>query len=362
MTSSAAEPVASMPSGVRLRIESEAFYAFVAAALAGGILGLLLGALGPSRPLSGPGSFGWVAAAACAVAAAGAAGVGYWRARRERGQEWRLALSSWRFSVNAVAVAVVHAALATLAALVVFLVLSAGLRGWTVTTFWSAVLLGAAPAVTAYLVYLSASKMTTQRMSSLLLVFVVTGTLTAMVTTPDPLWWEIHFSHLGTFWDLSSVVFNGTLIVGGLLVTAFSVYVAHDLAAVATAGRLDAAARWRIVPTLFVVMGIMLAGVGAVPVSLSVLVHNLCAMGLAAMFLALLVGGPWLLRGLPRAYFFAATLFLVALLISLVLYVVGFFGLTAFEIVVFALIFGWIAVFIRFLTADRPIEAADALA
>ncbi|WP_248241620.1 hypothetical protein [Microbacterium kunmingense] len=111
-------------------------------------------------------------------------------------------------------------------------------------------------------------------------------------------------------------MFNGTLIVGGLLVTAFSVYIAHDLAAVAGAGGLDAGARWRAVPTLFVVMGIMLAGVGAVPVSLSLLVHNLCAMGLAAMFLAL----------------------------------------------VFALIFGWIAVFIRFLTADRPVEADDALA
>lgn len=108
--------------------------------------------------------------------------------------------------------------------------------------------------------------------------------------------------------------------------------------------------------------GLRGAGVGAVPVSLSLFVHNLCAMGLAAMFLALLAGGPWLLRGLPRAYFRAATLFLVALLISLVLYVVGFFGLTAFEIVVFALIFGWIAVFIRFLTADRPVEADDALA
>jgi hypothetical membrane protein len=342
-------------------VESEAFYAFVVAGVTGGVLGLLIGLFIPDLPLAGTGSFGWIAAAVAAVAAAASAGVGYWRARRDHGQEWRLALSSWRFSVNAVAVAVVHAALAALAALVVFLVLAAGLRGWEVEAFWSTVLLGAAAGITAYLAYLSASRMTTQRMSSLLLTFVVVGTLTAMVTTPDQRWWEIHFSHLGTFWHVSSVVFNGTLIVGGLLVTAFSVYVAHDLGALANAGGFDARARWGAVPTLFVVMGIMLAGVGAVPVSLSLLVHNLCAMGLAAMFLILLAGGPWLFRGLPRTYFTAAALFLVALVASVGLFVTGFFGLTAFEIIVFALIFGWIAVFIRFLSADRAAGIEDAV-
>ncbi|NYF16700.1 putative membrane protein [Microbacterium sp. AK009] len=360
MTSSSAESVAPAVPTTRVRVESEAFYAFVAAAASGGVLGLLLGWFGPPRPLSGEGSFGWISAAACAVTAVSAAGVGYWRARRSPGHRWRLVLSSWRFGVNAVAVALVHAGLATLAALVVFLVLNAGLIGWDVEPFWAAVLMGATTGITAYLVYLSASGMTTRRMSSLLLAFVVVGTLTAMVTTPDPAWWEIHFSHLGTFRHLSSVVFNGTLILGGLLVTAFAVYVAHDLAAAAASGGIDPAARWRVVPTLFVVMGIMLAGVGAVPVNASLLIHNLCASGLAAMFLCLLAGGRWLMRGLPRAYFRAAALFLIALLVSVVLFATGYFGLTAFEIVVFALIFGWIAVFIRFLTADQPADTGDA--
>jgi hypothetical protein len=36
---------------------------------------------------------------------------------------------------------------------------------------------------------------------------------------------------------------------------------------------------------------------------------------------------------------------------SVILFIpaIGFFSLTAFEIIVFALVFGWIAVFIRFL-------------
>ena len=79
--------------------------------------------------------------------------------------------------------------------------------------------------------------------------------------------------------------------------------------------------------------------------------HNLSASGMAAMFLVLLIGGPRFLRGMPRTYFVASWSFLAAMVVSVVLFipVIGFFSLTAFEIIVFALIFGWIAVFIRFL-------------
>jgi amino acid transporter len=56
---------------------------------------------------------------------------------------------------------------------------------------------------------------------------------------------------------------------------------------------------------------------------------------------------------MPRAYFFASWGFLAALVASIVLFIVGYFGLTAFEIIVFALIFGWLAVFIRFLGVAR---------
>jgi hypothetical protein len=72
---------------------------------------------------------------------------------------------------------------------------------------------------------------------------------------------------------------------------------------------------------------------------------------MAIMFMVLLIGGPRFLRGMPRTYFVSAWSFLGALLASIVLFIpaIGYFSLTAFEIIVFALIFGWIAVFIRFL-------------
>ena len=42
---------------------------------------------------------------------------------------------------------------------------------------------------------------------------------------------------------------------------------------------------------LFVAMGVMLAGVGLVPVDVSFLIHTLSASGMAVAFLVLLIGG-----------------------------------------------------------------------
>lgn len=341
--------VASADSPLSLRVETDAIYTAYATGILGAIFGLIVGIAGGGLPLSGNYSFGTLLSLAAGATAALVSGLGYWRSRKTPGQEWRLSLSSFRFTVSTLAVVIVHTVLTVLATLILFLVLDRAFIGLPVNTFWAVVLSAVVMGLAGYLVYLSVSHITTQRMSTLLMVFIVLGSLTAMVTTPDPKWWEIHFSHLGSFADISSVVFNGTLIAGGLLVTTFAVYLANDMRALRRAAMLENPRADAIVSTMFVIMGIMLALVGVFPVHVNLLLHNLAAMGMAAMYLALLVAGPWILRGMPRAYFLASWGFLAALLVSLALFVVRYFGLTAFEIIAFALIFGWITVFIRFL-------------
>jgi hypothetical protein len=199
-----------------------------------------------------------------------------------------------------------------------------------------------------WLSYLSASRMTTQRLTTLLVSFIGIGTLAAMITTSDPMWWTYHFSQLGTFGDMSSFLFNGTLIAGGLLVTTFTLYVSHDLPR--WASRRAAS----VVGTALAIMGVMLACVGIFPVNVNMLLHNLSASdgadvpaaarrrpvdraADAARLLPRVVGVPRRSPRLDRAVRH------------------GYFGLTAFEIIVFALIFGWLAVFIRFMVvADQP--------
>ena len=207
-------------------VESRAVHLALAAGVIGGVFGLVLAATLDNPSLR---TFGLLAAVGSAIVTAAASGYGYWRSRYEPGQEWRLGLSAWKFSVNTASVILAQGALAFLAAYVAFLVLSLGFIGLTVSGFWAVVLMGITLGLSAYITFLAASRMTTQGMSSLLMSFIVVGTLTAMVTTPDPLWWQVHFSQLGTFGDVSSWIFNGVLIAGGLVVTTFAVYLSNDI-------------------------------------------------------------------------------------------------------------------------------------
>lgn len=345
------DAVESNQSGTTRRAESEAIYLAFGAGALGAIYGLIVALTAADLQFADGDPFAVWAAAGAGVTAAGASIAGYWRARSDPDQAWRRTLPSWKFTVNTISVVIVHTALAFLATFAMYRLLALGFIGLPIITFWAVVLMAVTLGMTAYIVYLSVSRMTTQRMSSLLMAFVVIGTLTAMITTSDPEWWQVHFSQLGTFDDLSSWVFNGTLIAGGLLVTTFAVYIANDLEVLTAEGVLTNPRGKQVVPALFVVMGIMLSCVGIFPVDVSLALHNTSASGMAVMFLVLLIAGPKLLRGMPRTYFVASAAFLAATVLSVILFIpaVGYFSLTAFEIIVFALIFGWIAVFIRFL-------------
>lgn len=342
-----------------VRIESRALYAALIAGVIGALLAIVLEFL-PPLPLFGEWSFGSVAAVACGITVAVATVVAYRRVLSQPGQEWRRPRSPVLNVASFTGVVLVHSLFSVLVTVVGFLVVSLGFRGLVLDLFWSIVLMTTATGLNVWVASLSASHLTTVRLSNMLMRFVALGTLASTVTASDPDWWRIHFSHLGTFGGLSSILFNGTLIVGGLMVTAFALYVSNDMQPLVAAGVLRNRRSPGVVSTMFVIMGVMLAGVGLVPVNVSVLIHNLCASGMAFAFAALLLAGPWILRGMPRAYFVASWLFVAAMILFVFLFTTEFFGLTAFEIVVFALIFGWISVFIRFLaTTGAALEGCD---
>ena len=203
-----------------------------------------------------------------------------------------------------------------------------------------------------YWIYLSVSSITTPKLAMLLIVFMASATLASMATAQDPQWWEYHFSQLGTAEDFSSSLFNLALIIGGAFVTTFALYVDRDLTTLVRQGVLERASAPRVVSVVFIVMGVLLAGVGLVPVNVSTPIHNFCAVGMSISFLTLLIGSPWILRGMPKRFFVFCTGGVVLLLASAVLFEpIGYYNLTAFELAAFSIIFGWISVFIRFVSA-----------
>jgi len=332
-----------------LRVESQAIYLALTLGAVGAIVGFFVARQDPHPPLAGPGSFGLFAAWSATVVVALISAVGYWRSRGRPGQEWKLELAPWTVVVNTLSVVITHAALAFLATYAVYLLLAQALIGLPVAGFLGAVLMALTFGLAAYVVFPSVARMTTQRAATLLMAFVFMGALTSAITTSDPVWWTEHFSQLGTYNDVSSWIFNGTLIAGGLLVTTFAVYISHDMHVLLAAGKLSDKSSPRMVSGLFVAMGAMLAGVGLFPVDVSFWIHTLSASGMAIAYIVLLVRGRRHLGGMPATYFVAVSGFLAATVVAIVLYLTSNLSLTGLEITVFALIFGWITVFIRFL-------------
>jgi hypothetical protein len=243
-------------------------------------------------PLWGGLSVGLVAAIAVLVVGIGAGATGYWRSRNLPGQEWRHRLKPWKFSVDVGTVSAVHAIIGFILTLVVFVALQRSCEGLVVDSWTSTGAVAVASGLAGYWIYLSVSSITTPKLAMLLIVFMRQGVL-------------------------------------------------------------ERASAPRVVSIVFIVMGVLLAGVGLVPVNVSTPIHNFCAVGMSISFLTLLIGSPWILRGMPKRFFVFCTGGIVLLLASAVLFEpIGYYNLTAFELAAFSIIFGWISVFIRFISAD----------
>lgn len=354
------ETPAEAPAPRRLAVESEAL---LAGAVAAGLTGIIAAFLfaGGVWPLWGGFSVGLVAAVAVLLVGIGAGAAGYWRSRNLPGQEWRHRLKPWKFSVDVGTVAAVHGIIGFILTMVVFVMLQRSFEGLVVDVWTSIGAVAVASGLAAYWIYLSVSSITTPKLAMLLIVFMASATLASMATAQDPQWWEYHFSQLGTADDFSSSLFNLALIIGGAFVTTFALYVDRDLTTLVQQGVLERASAPRLVSVVFIFMGVLLAGVGLVPVNVSTPIHNFCAVGMSISFLVLLIGAPWILRGMPRRFFVFCWGGIVLLLASAVLFEpLGYYNLTAFELAAFSIIFGWISVFIRFVSALTVTGGADA--
>ncbi len=334
-----------------LDVESEAFAVAIAVAAVTLVVGGFLFA-GTNPPIWGGISLGVASAGSILIAGVIVAYVGYWRSRSVLGQQWRLELKPWKFIVDATSVALVHSVLAVLAAIATFLLLQLSFQGVVLDAPFTTIAMATVTALAGYWIYISVSSITTPKLSSLLVLFMTFGTITAMATASDPAWWEYHFSQLGTFGDRSSSLFNLTLIIAGFLVTTFALYLQRDLQVLVDRGVLKKAHAPRTVSIVFVVMGVMLSCVGVFPLSFSILLHNTSAIGMAVAFLVLLFASPWWLTGLPGRFFIVSFAFAAALIVgALLFYPVQYFNLTAYELVAFAIMFAWIAIFIRYINA-----------
>lgn len=246
------------------------------------------------------------------------------------------------------AIGIAHGAIVWFITLLTSEMLAASFQGAPVYAPEAALIVGCAGALAAYTAFSSAVRMTTTLLSVVLALFLVFGTTTAMLTASNKEWWKMNLSSLGTVWDVSGIAFNATLIFSGVMVAAIARQATAPTDPARALTRGDSIVRWTLV-----VVGFFLACVGLVPVNVSIPIHNTVATGMAVVFCALVVALKWLMPTLPMAFIGLGWTFLAVIAVCGGLFALGYYNLTAVELVAAVAIFGWIIVFLRVIGARQ---------
>ncbi|MBN7792462.1 DUF998 domain-containing protein [Microbacterium esteraromaticum] len=302
-------------------------------------------------PIAGAGSLGQFAAVSAAATAAVVFVLGRIVVAEPQRRERLAALDL----VDVAALAFAHAVIALLGWTLVAVILEAGLIGAVVFPLPVLLLSGAAAALTAYVVFVSATHLDLQLLAVVLALFLVVGVLASMLTASDPTWWKDNLSALGMTDDLSARTFNLTLIIAGILVTTLARYATNAIPG--QSGRGVVAVR-----TCLIIVGVFLGMVGLFPVDQYFALHTGVASGMAVAFGVLVVGLKWWLPGVSRTFLSIGYLFIAVIVLHAVLFATGYYTLTAVELVAGVVVFAWIILLIRTVAAlAQDASAADAV-
>jgi hypothetical membrane protein len=293
-------------------------------------------------PIAGPGSVGQFAAIASAVVALLGFGVGRLVVQR-RGQRASLGVLDY---LDVVALAIAHAVIALLGWTLAASIMEQAFIGAVVFPLAVIALTGAVAAVTAYMVFLSATKMDLPLLAAVLAVFLAVGLIASMLGSSDPDWWVDNLSALGMTTSTSARAFSVTLIIAGFIVTTIARYVTRDLPTSNPRG--VAGAR-----VCLVLVGLFLVGVGIFPVDTFFGVHTGVTIAAVVAFGVLVIRMPVWLTDMPRVFVIVGWLFLAITLVFVVFFFTGYYTLTAVELVGGTLVFTWLILFIRNAAAAR---------
>jgi hypothetical membrane protein len=303
---------------------------------------------GAARPFSGDGSVLIPVALVAGVIAAGAFVVS---GRMHRSGE-TAPMPRWQALVSNISGVAVGAALAGVTGLGVLLageVLATGLQGLELPAIGGGVFTGIAAALGGRFAFRTGIRLTTRDIASLMVAFLIIGTLFAMLTASDPAWWSRSFSDLGV--GTHGWAFNGTVIMAGLLIATTGSYLGRDLHRMLG----DAALRGiAAVVIAWAGAGIGLAAVGLLPLNEVPFSHSVAAFTTLGLILAgvvtttVLMGDLRMLRALTVVL---VVLVVVAVLLAFAVHVLSVAGL---EAVVVGLVLLWLSTLTQLLCILAP--------
>lgn len=326
----------------------------LATALIGFIVGSVVGLVvlpRPTAPIFGPSSVGDVAALTAAALSAIVFVVSMALAQSRSSEHWRLQIRLVRRVIDAIGLTLLHAAISLFAVAGVFWVFDQAFQTLQLDPAAGSVCVGMAVAVACYLASSSAMVMRTSQLSVLIALYLTMGAMSSALNASNPVWWQTHFSSLGAAVDFSGLTFNFTLVLTGIVLTTLADYLTHDLSLWAESHQVSER-RVKVVRIGFMLLGLMLALVGLIPVNVNFTAHNSVAYGMVGVFAALLVSIPLLFPDLFPAFNLASVFIAALLVINVVLHlIVGYLNVTAFEMIGVSIMFVWLVLLIRSITA-----------
>ncbi|EJF00646.1 DUF998 domain-containing protein [Liquorilactobacillus mali] len=193
-------------------------------------------------------------------------------------------------------------------------------------------------------------------LSTVLTLVIISGVAISMAVNNRRYWWQHNLSFLGTNQASSGWQFNATLILSAFLMLALIDYLFVSLHNIY-------AHTWKLwlLRVLLTMVAINLALVGVFPNDASF--HNLhdhVAFFLIYFVLILIIGIRWLLPAITKEFIFLSYAVGISLIVSELLFsVVGYFSLTAFEIISFMLSFGWLLLVFNYIEGliDNDIQS-----
>lgn len=200
----------------------------------------------------------------------------------------------------------------------------------------------------------------TMHVGAAALIVLVSGLLLSIATTSDPLWWQLHFSQLGIFGDLSSAFFNTTLKVSGMIVVVFAFRVRRDVRRVGRGPVRRGAATVAFI--CLNVVGVNLALVGCIPLNTDKDLHDKVAGSMVLGFLALLLSAPFLFHRLGKRMAIGTAIATVWLIVSITLFVSATINLALFETISCAAMFAWSGMFTQILASASAKATSNATA
>ena len=325
---------------------------------AGAVLGALVGllALLGTAPLAGAGSIGQVAALAVLGCGTATAALTLSTLTR-RSMPWLGGRRWWRRALDILGLALIHGVLGLFLTGALFGVFQQAFQGVALDrlagTFWVAAACGTA----CYVISAAAASLTGRSLATLLAVFLTVGVLASALNSQDPYWWERYFSELGEGGDLASLTFNLTLLLTGIALVTVAELLAHDLDLWA---RRAGEPGWvtTAVRAMLSTVGVLVALIAVISRTVSVFWHNVVAMALVVVFGLTLLAIPVLLRRLPGGLL-AITAAAFGLLVAVIVLYAGldYLNMTAFEMGAAAIMYGWLLLFIR--TVSAAAEGAE---